>query len=55
MASKKYRLLEEGIDRGWMDGEPGTEVELDLGDSEKAIIAAGWAEPADEPKKGGKK
>jgi hypothetical protein len=54
LATKTYVLKQEGIDAGWAEGEAGSEVELDLGDSEQALVAAGWVEPADE-KKGGKK
>lgn len=53
MATKTYVLKQEGIDAGWAEGEAESEVELDLGDSEQALIAAGWVEPVEE--KGGKK
>jgi hypothetical protein len=60
MANKGYRLLEQAQVAGWEPAEgleAGAEVELDLSaDQEKALVAAGWIEPADEPKaKGGKK
>src|SRR4030095_13118359 len=54
LATKTYVLKQEGIDSGWAEGEAESEVELDLGDSEQAVVAAGWVEPVEE-KKGGKK
>ena len=58
MAKHSYRLLEEAVDRqaDFAAGkEAGDEFEHDFGDAETAVVAAGWVERTDEPKKGGKK
>jgi hypothetical protein len=60
MAKHKYTIASEvGAER--YGGELGQEVELDLDvDQKRAVVAAGWVEPADEEddtkdKKGGNK
>jgi hypothetical protein len=61
VAKKTYRLLEQAQEVGWEPAEgleAGAEVDLDLNaDQERALVAAGWIEPADAKKetKGGKK
>jgi hypothetical protein len=65
MAKKAYRLLEQAREVGWQpegaaeELEPGAEFELELDDgTERAMVAAGWIEPAEEKataKKGGSK
>jgi hypothetical protein len=62
MAKKAYRLLEQAKEAGWGvadELEPGAELELELDDdTERAMVAAGWIEPAEEKataKKGGSK
>jgi hypothetical protein len=58
--AKTYRLLEQAQEAGYEPAEgleAGAEIELDLNpDTERAMVAAGWIEPADKPQaKGGKK
>ena len=56
MAKKTYTLQQEAIDRQAdfvADMQAGDEFEHDFGESETAVIAAGWVEPAEEPKKKG--
>jgi hypothetical protein len=68
MAKKTFRLLAQAKEAGWQpepgqgdagELEPGAELELDLDENtERAMVAAGWIEPAEEKpaaKKGGGK
>jgi hypothetical protein len=59
MAEKTWRLLQQAVDAeiGWLVGDKkaGAEFEHEFPshDVERAVVAAGWVEPADT--KGGKK